>query len=244
MDKFDRIYQRALKRKGGEEALQACLPKGSSMGDNHNANPLPDISDDRALSEMTRAIFQAGFVYRVVNQKWPGFEQAFLGFDPKKIILLSPEQIEALSNDKRIVRNMQKILSVPQNAQMILDISAKVGSFALFLSDWPKSDQFGLHDYLKKNGSRLGGMTGQRVLRNLGWDSYILTADVITCMKDAGIDINDNPTSKRQLKDIQEAFNRWHDESGHSYVALSRICACSVGVNYPPEMLDGSSNER
>ena len=37
--------------------------------------------DDRYLSEMTRCIFQAGFVWRVVDNKWDDFEDVFFGAD-------------------------------------------------------------------------------------------------------------------------------------------------------------------
>ena len=30
---------------------------------------------------MTRAIFQSGFSWKVIEAKWPGFEEAFDGFD-------------------------------------------------------------------------------------------------------------------------------------------------------------------
>ena len=35
-------------------------------------------------------------------------------------------------------------------------------------------------------------------------------------------------TGKRNLRDAQEAFNAWHEETGRSYNELSRIAAMSV----------------
>lgn len=71
-------------------------------------------------------------------------------------------------------------------------------------------------------------MTGQRVLRNMGRDTFVITADVVRVLQRAGVDIGANPTSKRELSLVQSAFNRWHAESGLPYSHISRICACSV----------------
>ncbi len=226
MKKFDKIYQRALDRKGGEQGLAAWLP------DTVKPKKLSAIPADRWLAEMTRCIFQAGFVYRVINHKWPGFEEAFWGFVPEKMILLSPEQLENLSKDTRIVRNLQKILTVPKNAQMILDVEKEGASFGDFIAQWPSEDTIGLLHFFKQRGNRLGGMTGQRVLRNMGKDTFVLTSDVIRCLLSAGLEISANPTSQTDMRAIQAAFNTWQQESDLPLSHISRICACSVGENY------------
>ena len=73
---FKRIRERAAKRKGGEKELASLLPK------KRNNKDLAKLSDDRVLAEMARRVFSAGFVWSVIDQKWPGFEEAFLGFNP------------------------------------------------------------------------------------------------------------------------------------------------------------------
>lgn len=77
---FQKIRARAAKRKGGEAVLASLL---GPMPDNA---AVADISDDRILSTMAERVFAAGFVWRVIEQKWPGFEQAFLGFEPKRLL--------------------------------------------------------------------------------------------------------------------------------------------------------------
>ena len=132
-----------------------------------------------------------------------------------------------IRQNKRIIRNMQKIVAVQHNAQFILDIAKEHGSFGKFVSRWPSDNLVDLFSYLKKHGSRLGGMTGQRVLRNMGRDTFVLTGDVIRALQHAGADIKDNPGSKREWQLIQDTFNRWQGESGLPYSHMSRICACS-----------------
>lgn len=228
LQSFHDIQARAEQRKGGKAGLQQWLPT-------LNSRQPKDFDDDRFLSCMTQCIFQAGFVYRVINQKWPQFEEAFWGFAPEKMVLLSPDHIDRLAKDARIVRNRQKILSVPANAQMILDTQKEYGRFADFIQQWPHDNLVELFTWLKKRGNRLGGMTGQRFLRHMGKDSFILTADVVQCLQLAGADIQDNPTSQRDLKAIQACFNEWQQQSGLSFVHISRIGACSVGKNYDLE---------
>ncbi|MEM8563381.1 MAG: DNA-3-methyladenine glycosylase I [Pseudomonadota bacterium] len=222
MQKFNTIYQRACERKGGYKALSQILPKVRS------GSALRGTRDDRYLSEMTRCIFQAGFVWRVVNQKWDDFEDVFFGFPPEKLIMLSPEQIDAICQNPRIIRNRQKVLSIQTNAQFLLDVAVEHGSFGKLVANWPESDLIGLFAYMKKRGSRLGGMTGQRVLRNMGKDTFVLTYDVVRCLQRAGLDIHDTPVSARELRLVQQTFDRWHQESSLPYSHLSRIAACSV----------------
>jgi len=189
---------------------------------------LAQSKNDRWLAQMTRCIFQAGFVWRVVDHKWEDFEDVFFGFPPEKIVLLSPEQIDRFTQNARIIRNRQKILSVQANARLILDITREHGSFGQFISRWPAQELIDLFALLKNTGSRLGGMTGQRVLRNMGKDTFIVTADVVRCLQRSGLDIGDNPTSKRELRLIQGTFNNWHADSDLPFSHISRICALSV----------------
>jgi 3-methyladenine DNA glycosylase Tag len=222
LERFDQIYQRACERQGGESALGELMPVVRS------ARALARTKNDRWLAQMTRCIFQAGFVWRVVDHKWDGFEDVFFGFPPEKIVMLSPEQIDRFAQNPRIIRNRQKVLSVQANARFILDISAEHGSFGKFIGNWPAQDLIGLFALLKTRGSRLGGMTGQRVLRNMAKDTFIVTGDVVRCLQRSGLDIGDNPGSKRELRLIQGAFNQWHEESALPYSHLSRTCALSL----------------
>lgn len=231
MTKFKIIQARAAKRKGGQAALTKLLPKA---GQNKT---LARLKDGRALSEMAKRIFCAGFVWSVVEKKWPAFEEAFLEFGPAALLDQPNEFWDDLIKDTRIVRNAQKIMAVRKNAQFVSDISAEHGSFGKFLNAWPANDQVGLLDVLAKRGSRLGGHTGQYLLRFLGKDSFILSTDVVICLRDAGLDIAESPTSKRDLRAIQAQFNTWSEESGLSLTHLSRICAMSVGENYDAETI-------
>ncbi|MDF1766027.1 MAG: DNA-3-methyladenine glycosylase I [Gammaproteobacteria bacterium] len=226
MSGFDDIQSRAQSRKGGARALKALLPKVATN------KQLIELGDDRYLAMMTKSINQAGFSWKVIENKWPSFEEAFLGFDPRKLSYLSPEQWEAFTSDKRVVRNWQKIKALQDNVFFVQDESRRSGGFGKFIAQWPGEDQIGLMAYLKKNGSRLGGQSALWFLRRVGKDCFIPARDVVVLLRSIGLDIAENPTSKRDLTKIQAQFNEWHIETGLPYSHLSRIAACSVGDNY------------
>jgi 3-methyladenine DNA glycosylase Tag len=218
---FSRIYEQAVIQKGGEVAMRAMLPRVAEPAE------LEAIGDDRYLSEITRGIFKAGFVWRVIENKWPGFEQAFEGFVPLYWQQVPPEVLEKLADDERIVRNAQKIRTVPENARMIVDAAAEHGSFGKFLASWPSSDQVGLLLWLKRNGARLGGNTAQYFLRRVGWDGFILSRDVVAALHREEL-LDASPTSKKGLMQAQQAFNQWHEESGLPYSHLSKILSFTI----------------
>jgi 3-methyladenine DNA glycosylase Tag len=223
--KFKTILARAEKRKGGAKALTRLLPPKPDR------KALARLGDDRVLAEMTRRTFSAGFAWSVIAAKWPGFEAAFLGFVPGRILFQPDEFWEGLTRDARIVRNGAKIMAVRANAQFVQDVAAEHGSFGKFLADWPSSDQIGLLALLAKRGSRLGGITGQMLLRFIGWDGFVTSRDVVACLRDAGVDVAEQVTSKRDLAKAQAQFNAWAEESGLPYRHLSAICAMSIGEN-------------
>jgi hypothetical protein len=85
------------------------------------------------LAVLTKAAFQSGISWRVIEAKWPGFEAAFFGFDPDRIARLSPKEVDELASDTRIVRNRRKIEATVQNARTMLDLAAEHGSFQAYL---------------------------------------------------------------------------------------------------------------
>lgn len=234
---FKRIRERAAKRKGGEKVLTTLLPK------TRDNKALAKLSDDRVLSEMARRVFSAGFVWSVIDKKWPGFEEAFLDFNPKRLLFQPAEFWEKLASDKRIVRNPQKIRSVRENAKFVSDIAAEHGSFGKFLATWPADDQIGLLEVLDKRGSRLGGFSGQYLLRFLGRDSFILTNDLILCLRDSGVPLSAKGTSKKDLRLAQAQINEWAEETGLPLTHISRICAMSIGENHDAARLKQAMQE-
>ncbi|MFT5432028.1 MAG: 3-methyladenine DNA glycosylase Tag [Myxococcota bacterium] len=220
MRSFDQFYALAVARKGTEELDERLATVVSS-------EELTQIGDDRYLSAMARRVFAAGFVWRVVDAKWPGFEEAFAGFDPVAVAAQGEANPSALLTDTRIIRNGQKIASTYANARFVLEMAAEHGSFGQFIASWSDEQLVDLWTFMKKNGSRLGGDTGPRFLRGMGRDTFILTPDVTKVLTDQGI-LTGKPTSQKQQRLALEAFLRWKQESGRPMAHISVILACTV----------------
>ena len=221
MESFDSIFQRAAKRKGGTAELEALLPVAASKA------KLSRLSDAAVLAEMTKCVFRSGFVWKVIENKWPGFEAAFDQFDVTACAMMSDEDLERLAQNEAIVRNGKKIATVRHNAQYILDVRDEFGSFGKFLAQWPQEDFIDLWDELKRNGSRLGGQTGRYFLRFIGRDTPMFSADVVKAL--IALDVVDKePTSKAALRATQAAFVTWQQQSGRPFCQISRVLACSV----------------
>ena len=221
MDSFDSIFQHAAERKGGIAELEALLPTASTD------KQLRGLEDDRYLAEMTRCVFRSGFVWKIIENKWPGFEEAFHDFDVATCAMLSEEEQEQLSQNAAIVRNAKKIQSVAANAAFILEVRGTHGSFGSYLADWPGENIVGLWDELKKRGNRLGGQTGRFFLRFVGKDTPMFSSDVVKALVAQGV-VDKEPTSKKALQQAQDAFNAWREESGRELCQISRVLACSV----------------
>ena len=224
MRDFDDIFAEAAARHGGPQALETKLAATAPLP----AEKIAAIADDRILSQMSRHVFQSGFSWAVIDKKWPGFEEAFEGFDPATNAAMSDERFDALLKDTAIIRNGAKIRSVALNAQFLARLATEHGSAARFFADWPEDDFSGLLDYLKTHGDRLGGQIGARVIRALGKASYILSDSVVAALIAQGV-VATFPTSKRDLAAVQKAFNEWSQESGRDLTAISRTLAMSTG---------------
>lgn len=226
MTPLSTIWSRAVARHG-EDALRARFPQVLTPAE------LRAVPDDRALAAIAKRVFAAGFRWRVIEIKWPGFEEAFHGFDPAWVAGLDADGIGALCADTRIVRNRPKVLCTIGNAQFVRQVAAEHGSFGRWLAAWPEDDVVGLWAALKAGGDRLGGDTGPWVLRLLGKDTFRLTPDVVAALVEAGV-VDKAPTSRKDLAATQQAFSTWKAESGLTLGALSVVLACSTGVIYAP----------
>ena len=92
------------------------------------------------LAIMTKAAFQSGMSWKVIEAKWDGFTEAFEAFDPETVAGLDEHDVEQLAQDTRIIRNRRKIEATIHNADTMLRLSG--GSMAGF-QDWLR----GFDDY-------------------------------------------------------------------------------------------------
>jgi len=85
------------------------------------------------LEVLTKAVFQSGMSWRVIEAKWDGFREAFADFDPATIAALTGDDIDRLAEDTRIIRNRRKIEATVTNAETMLALDEELGGFTGWL---------------------------------------------------------------------------------------------------------------
>jgi 3-methyladenine DNA glycosylase Tag len=218
---FEAVEERARERVGGMQALTQRLPLPKS------ADQLREVGDDRYLSLMSLRIFRAGLKHSLVDAKWPAFEEAFAGFDPARVVAMPDEELEALLNDRRLIRHWGKLKSVRANAAAIVKLARDAGGMGAYLAAWPRDDVVGLWDDLGKRFAQVGGNSGPYFLRMAGKDTFLLTEAVVKALNhwDA---FAGTPKSKTERRLVQQVFNAWHQATSRPLCQLSMILAASV----------------
>lgn len=89
------------------------------------------------LEVITKVVFQSGMSWRVVEAKWEGFREVFAGFDPVTVASFSPEDVDRMAQDTRIIRNRRKIEGTIQNAATLLALEKEFGGFEKYLESQP-----------------------------------------------------------------------------------------------------------
>jgi DNA-3-methyladenine glycosylase I len=93
--------------------------------------------DDRALYEkLVLDGFQAGLSWITILRKRENFRRAFDDFAPEKVARYSDKKIEALLQDRGIIRNRAKVEGAVASARAWLDLMEKGPGFSQLLWDF------------------------------------------------------------------------------------------------------------
>ena len=104
------------------------------MSTDHEVPPRQRPADDKGYFELlTQGVFQAGFSWKVVRDKWPNFQRAFDGFDIDRVAAYDERDVDRLVADGGIVRNARKIQATIDNARVMQQLIAEHGSFHAYL---------------------------------------------------------------------------------------------------------------
>ncbi len=125
--------------KGGQTAprertLKALASDGKKMAEEHTAPEriLPRSLDDY-LEVMSKAVFQTGMSWKVVEGKWPDIREAMEGFNVGKVARLDEDDLERLVKDKRVIRNRRKLEAIVHNAGKMIELDKHYGGFQDYL---------------------------------------------------------------------------------------------------------------
>lgn len=88
---------------------------------------------DDYLEVMSKAVFQSGMSWKVVDAKWEETCQAFHDFDTQKIAAMDERDLEKLVEDRRVIRNYRKLAAIVENARQMLALEKEHGTFRDYL---------------------------------------------------------------------------------------------------------------
>jgi len=123
----------------------------------------PPKDDAGYFDLMSKAIFTAGLNWKMVENKWPDFREAFSDFSPAKVSKLSRKDLQALMKNTKIVRNEKKIQATIENARTILDLEKEHGSVRGYIDSFGKKEKLVLED-LQRRFKFMGPSTARMFL--------------------------------------------------------------------------------
>lgn len=85
------------------------------------------------LEVMSKSVFQSGMSWKVIDSKWEGIREAFDGFDAEAVAKMGDREIDALTKDTRVIRNRRKLEAIVENANRMIELETKHGSFRSYL---------------------------------------------------------------------------------------------------------------
>lgn len=86
---------------------------------------VPLHGDGRLFEKLSLEGFQAGLSWISILRRREGFRAAFHGFDPARVAALTADDVEALMQDERIIRNRAKIQATIRNAGITVELTTR-----------------------------------------------------------------------------------------------------------------------
>lgn len=93
----------------------------------------PIENDAELFGRLILEINQAGLSWDTILKKQDAFRSAYAGFDIVKVAAFDQQDVERLLSDAGIIRNRLKIAAAIHNAQSVVEIQKKHGSFRNWL---------------------------------------------------------------------------------------------------------------
>jgi DNA-3-methyladenine glycosylase I len=88
---------------------------------------------DDYLEVMSKAVFQSGMSWKVVEAKWDTTREAFDNFDVVKVSAYNEKDLDDLTQDTRVIRNYRKLAAIVTNAQQMIALEGEYGTFQKYL---------------------------------------------------------------------------------------------------------------
>ncbi len=96
-----------------------------------------EVTPKSVFEVMTRAVFQAGVSWAQIARHWHAYERAFAGFDPTRVAVFGPSDVERVMAESGVLRMPRKINATIVNAQALLEIHERFGDFHAYAATFP-----------------------------------------------------------------------------------------------------------
>jgi len=100
-------------------------PEYGRYHDEEWGRPLRD--DERLFEKVCLEGFQAGLSWITILRRRPVFREVFHGFDIARVAEMTPDDVERLLGDARIIRHRGKIEATISNARVTRDLGESLG---------------------------------------------------------------------------------------------------------------------
>jgi 3-methyladenine DNA glycosylase Tag len=102
---------------------------------------IEDPSPSDYLAVMSRAIFQAGLSWKLIESRWDAYLRLFDGFDPALVARYGDAEVERILADGGVVRTRKKIEATIENAKTILALERSHGGFRAYLRSFSSYEE-------------------------------------------------------------------------------------------------------
>ncbi len=94
---------------------------------------VPEHDDHRLFELLTLEGAQAGLSWITVLRKRERYREMFHGFDPERVVRMTPRALARILDDPGVIRHRGKIESTVSNARAVLAIQERFGGLDRFL---------------------------------------------------------------------------------------------------------------
>ena len=129
----------------------------------------PIYDDNELFERLILEINQAGLSWTTILNKQQNFRKAYHYFDIKKVASYKEKDRQRLLNDRGVIRNRLKIDAAIYNAQVILGIQQKSGSFKQWLDNHHPKTKLEWVKLFKENFKFIGGEIVNEFLMSIGY---------------------------------------------------------------------------
>ncbi|MHA2008304.1 MAG: DNA-3-methyladenine glycosylase I [Promethearchaeota archaeon] len=136
------------------------------------APPREKPTEEKGYFEiLSKAVFNAGFSYQVVRNKWEGIKEVFQEFEPEILSKWTNDEISTVLGSPKIIRNSRKVTAIVSNAKVFLELVEKHGSFENYLKSFRDKCYEDRQKVLSKQFKWLGPTGAHFFLWSIGEDA-------------------------------------------------------------------------